>query len=239
MFELFNLNVGVLFCSSDVIEDVQNRLQDIRNPIAAMMVLLRELDLETESDFGGEGPALTGRKRGLPVWNSPQNQTLIALLSIVCPHPCLKVSLQACNCPDLCLAGQSLSYRISLSQLYSSMSAVSVVCQSVCHMATTRAVLCRDLLILQKLYLRCGDNVRSSLKLFIYNQRLIVEILSDGCVCLVLGLPRWRSSTAAAPAGPNPSHLPPALLLPPPQTRQSEPGLLCPCGHHVSGHYST
>lgn len=67
MFELFNLNVGVLFCSSDVIEDVQNRLQDIRNPIAAMMVLLRELDLETESDFGGEGPAVTGRKRGLPV----------------------------------------------------------------------------------------------------------------------------------------------------------------------------
>lgn len=59
--------------------------------------------------------------------------------------------------PDLCLAG--LNTRISLSQLYGSSSAVSVVCQAVCHMAMTRALFCRDLLILQKLYLRFGDNV--------------------------------------------------------------------------------
>lgn len=51
--------------------------------------------------------------------------------------------------------------RISLSQLYGSSSAVSVVCQAVCHMAMTRALFCRDLLILQKLYLRFGDNVRA------------------------------------------------------------------------------
>nr|XP_046249005.1 nuclear pore complex protein Nup160 isoform X1 [Scatophagus argus] len=100
--------------NDNVIEDIQNKLQDIRNPMAAMMVLLRELDLETDSEVGGEGA--------------------IAL-------------------------GQSLNMRISLSQLYGSSSAVSVVCQAVCHMTMTRALFCRDLLILQKLYLRFGDNV--------------------------------------------------------------------------------
>uniref|UniRef100_A0A671XUF4 Nucleoporin 160 n=1 Tax=Sparus aurata TaxID=8175 RepID=A0A671XUF4_SPAAU len=89
--------------NDNVIEDIQNKLQDIRNPMAAMMVLLRELDLETDSE--------------------------------------------------------SLNMRISLSQLYGSSSAVSVVCQAVCHMTMTRALFCRDLLILQKLYLRFGDNV--------------------------------------------------------------------------------
>lgn len=41
-----------------MIEDIQNKLQDIRNPMAAMMVLLREMDLETDSEVGGDGPAL-------------------------------------------------------------------------------------------------------------------------------------------------------------------------------------
>ncbi|KAK5615712.1 hypothetical protein CRENBAI_023015 [Crenichthys baileyi] len=95
-----------------VIEDIQNKLQDIRNPMAAMMALLRELDLETDSDLGGAGPVAPG-----------------------------------------------LSVRMSLSQLYGSSCAVSIVCQAVCHMAMTRAQFCRDLLILQKLYLHFGDNV--------------------------------------------------------------------------------
>lgn len=47
-------------CSDNVIEDIQNKLQDIRNPMAAMMVLLRELDLETDSEVGGEGPMAPG-----------------------------------------------------------------------------------------------------------------------------------------------------------------------------------
>uniref|UniRef100_A0A7N8Y798 Nucleoporin 160 n=1 Tax=Mastacembelus armatus TaxID=205130 RepID=A0A7N8Y798_9TELE len=94
--------------NDNVIEDIQNKLQDVRNPMAAMVALLREMDLETDSET---------------------------------PH------------------GQSLNMRISLSQLYGSSSAVSVVCQAVCHMAMTRALFCRDLLILQKLYLRFGDNV--------------------------------------------------------------------------------
>ncbi|XP_061578278.1 nuclear pore complex protein Nup160 [Cololabis saira] len=98
----------------NVIVDIQNKLQDIRNPTAAIVVLLREMDLETDSDLGGDRP--------------------------VAP-------------------GQSLNVRISLSQLYSSSSAVSVVCQAVCHMAMTRAQFCRDLLILQKLLLHFGDNV--------------------------------------------------------------------------------
>ncbi|XP_051237157.1 nuclear pore complex protein Nup160 isoform X3 [Dicentrarchus labrax] len=100
--------------SDNVIEDIQNKLQDVRNPMAAMMVLLREMDLETDSEVGGEGP--------------------------VAP-------------------GATLNVRISLSQLYGSSSAVSVVCQAVCNLAMTRALFCRDLLILQKLYLRFGDNV--------------------------------------------------------------------------------
>ncbi|XP_031695457.1 nuclear pore complex protein Nup160-like isoform X2 [Anarrhichthys ocellatus] len=96
----------------NVIEEIQNKLQDIRNPMAAMMVLLRELDLETDSDAGGEGPVIPG-----------------------------------------------LNLKISLSQLLGSSSAVSVVCQAVCHLTMTRTLFCRDLLILQKLYLRFGDNV--------------------------------------------------------------------------------
>ncbi|KAM9854925.1 nuclear pore complex protein Nup160 [Aulostomus maculatus] len=100
--------------NDNVIEDVQNKLQDVRNPAAAMMVLLREMDLETDSEVGGDAPIIPG---------------------------------------------QTLNMRISLSQLYGSNSAVSLVCQAVSHMAMTRALFCRDLLILQKLYLRFGDNV--------------------------------------------------------------------------------
>ncbi|XP_069028887.1 nuclear pore complex protein Nup160 [Embiotoca jacksoni] len=99
--------------NDNVIVDIQNKLQDIRNPTAAMMVLLREMDLETDAELGGDGP----------------------------------------------VAGQSVNLRISLSQLYGSSLAVSVVCQAVCHTAMTRALLCRDLLLLQKIYLRFGDNV--------------------------------------------------------------------------------
>eukprot|EP00063_Salmo_salar_P006264 XP_013981099.1 PREDICTED: nuclear pore complex protein Nup160-like isoform X2 [Salmo salar] len=99
--------------NENVIEDIHNKLQDVRNPLAAMAVLIREMDLETDSE-PGEG-SLT--------------------------------------------IGQSLSWRISLSQLYGSSVAVAVVCQAVCQMAMTRALFCRDLLILQQLYLRQGDNV--------------------------------------------------------------------------------
>ncbi|XP_076878725.1 LOW QUALITY PROTEIN: nuclear pore complex protein Nup160 [Brachyhypopomus gauderio] len=101
--------------SDDVIEDITNKLQDVRNPLAAMNALLRELDLETDMDMSPEGTAP--------------------------------------------LTGQSLSVRMSLSQLYGSTVAVSVVCQTVCLTAMSRAQLCRDLLILQHLYLRLGDNM--------------------------------------------------------------------------------
>lgn len=50
-------------CSDNVIEEIQNKLQDIRNPMAAMMVLLREMDLETDSELGGDGPVTPGRKQ--------------------------------------------------------------------------------------------------------------------------------------------------------------------------------
>uniref|UniRef100_A0AAY4BWC0 Nucleoporin 160 n=1 Tax=Denticeps clupeoides TaxID=299321 RepID=A0AAY4BWC0_9TELE len=103
----------VLDSLDNVIEDIQNKLQDIRNPTAAMAVLLREMDLETDTEAGTEGLD----------------------------------------------TGRSLSVRISLSQLYGSSVAVSVVCQAVCQVTMTRALFCRDLLILQQLYLRLGDNV--------------------------------------------------------------------------------
>uniref|UniRef100_A0A8C7N882 Nucleoporin 160 n=1 Tax=Oncorhynchus kisutch TaxID=8019 RepID=A0A8C7N882_ONCKI len=96
----------------NVIEDIHNKLQDVHNPLAAMAVLIREMELETDSE------------------------------------PWLIYS-----------TSQSLSWRISLSQLYGSSVAVAVVCQAVCQMAMTRALFCRDLLILQQLYLRLGDNV--------------------------------------------------------------------------------
>lgn len=51
----------VVSCSDNVIVDIQNKLQDIRNPMAAMMVLLREIDLETDSDLG-DGPIAPGSK---------------------------------------------------------------------------------------------------------------------------------------------------------------------------------
>uniref|UniRef100_A0A673J4E6 Nuclear pore complex protein Nup160-like n=1 Tax=Sinocyclocheilus rhinocerous TaxID=307959 RepID=A0A673J4E6_9TELE len=57
---------------------------------------------------------------------------------------------------------QLLFMRISLSQLYGSSVAASLICQAVCQIAMTRTLICRDLLILQQLYLRIGDNVRGS-----------------------------------------------------------------------------
>ncbi|XP_060784508.1 nuclear pore complex protein Nup160 isoform X1 [Neoarius graeffei] len=98
--------------NDNLISDITNKLQDVRNPLAAMSALLRELDLEAELDA-----------------------------------------------PDTAPSRQSLSVRLSLSQLYSSSIAVSVVCQAVCHMTMTRALICRDLLILQHLYLHLGDSV--------------------------------------------------------------------------------
>ncbi|KAK0152332.1 Nuclear pore complex protein Nup160 [Merluccius polli] len=98
----------------NIIEDIQDKLQDVRNPTAAMIVLLREMDLESDAELGGEGALAPG---------------------------------------------QSLSVRLGLSQLYGGSTAVVVACQAVCQMAMTRALFCRDLLILQKLYLRLGDNV--------------------------------------------------------------------------------
>lgn len=110
--------------------------------MAAMMVLLRELDLETDSDVGVDGLVLPG------------GSLFIQTLSRTTDSWTLLMCLLA-----LCLAG--LNLRISLSQLLGSSSAVSVVCQAVCHLAMTRTLFCRDLLILQKLYLRFGDNVRT------------------------------------------------------------------------------
>ncbi|XP_056595855.1 nuclear pore complex protein Nup160 isoform X2 [Triplophysa dalaica] len=94
------------------IQDIANKLLDVRNPIGAMNLLLRELDLETDAETD----------------NRPTT-------------------------------GQSLRVRISLSQLYGSSVASSLICQGVCQTSMTRMLLCRDLLILQQLYLHLGDKI--------------------------------------------------------------------------------
>lgn len=77
-----------------------------------------------------------------------------------------------------------LKTRISLSQLYGSSSAVSLICQAVCHMSMTRALFCRDLLILQKLYLRFGDNVRQRHNPSPQKERLRSNLSASCCVFL-------------------------------------------------------
>ncbi|KAJ4918470.1 hypothetical protein JOQ06_002062 [Pogonophryne albipinna] len=189
--------------SENVMEDIQNKLQDVRNPAAAMTVLLRELDLETDSESlisvsqdtqgsesvfdalclaGSESvfDALLCDWQVLKVCLMPCSVTgsesvfdALCLAgsesvfdALLCDWQVLKVCLMLCDAQVLkvCLmpcsvTGQPLGVRISLSQLYGSSSAVSIVCQAVCHMTMTRVLFCRDLLILQKLYLRLGDNV--------------------------------------------------------------------------------
>lgn len=53
-----------------------------------------------------------------------------------------------------------MSVRVSASQLYSSATAVSLVCQALSHVSATRTLLCRDALLLLKLCLRLGEHVR-------------------------------------------------------------------------------
>uniref|UniRef100_A0A8C8SMP3 Nucleoporin 160 n=1 Tax=Pelusios castaneus TaxID=367368 RepID=A0A8C8SMP3_9SAUR len=92
--------------TENVMEDIHSKLQEIRNPVHAIGVLIREMDYETELEME---------------------------------------------------KAQTLNVRMNLSQLYGSGTAVNVVCRGVCKIATTRFLICRDLLILQQLLLRLGD----------------------------------------------------------------------------------
>lgn len=52
-----------MLCFSDnVIADITNKLQDVRNPLAAMNILLRELDLEAELDTPDTALSRTGER---------------------------------------------------------------------------------------------------------------------------------------------------------------------------------
>lgn len=133
-------------------------------------------------------------------------------------------------------AGRSLSVRLSLSQLYSSSVAVNVVCQAVCHMAMTRALICRDLLILQHLYLRLGDNV----SLYLQSDDLVDEmrmVINKTCVCVcVIGPPSRHCSVSAAAAGFDSTLFTPIVLLSPAQTAQPDPRLTCTTRYTVCTH---
>ncbi|KAM6159346.1 nuclear pore complex protein Nup160 isoform 1-T1 [Rhynchocyon petersi] len=96
----------------NVMEDICSKLQEIRNPVHAIGLIIREMDYETEVEMEkGFDPA------------------------------------------------QPLNIRINLSQLYGSGTAGHIVCRGVCKIASTRFLICRDLLILQQLLMRLGDTV--------------------------------------------------------------------------------
>ncbi|XP_075784987.1 nuclear pore complex protein Nup160 [Pelodiscus sinensis] len=92
--------------TDNVMEDIHSKLQEIRNPVHAIGLLIREMDYETELEME---------------------------------------------------RAQPLNVRMNLSQLYGSGTAVNIVCRAVCKIATTRFLICRDLLILQQLLLRLGN----------------------------------------------------------------------------------
>uniref|UniRef100_A0A8C4YGS2 Nucleoporin 160 n=1 Tax=Gopherus evgoodei TaxID=1825980 RepID=A0A8C4YGS2_9SAUR len=108
--------------TENVMEDIHSKLQEIRNPIHAIGVLIREMDYEMELEME---------------------------------------------------RAQPLNVRMNLSQLYGSGTAVTVVCRGVCKMATTRFLICRDLLILQQLLLRLGDMILGGGQLFQSQQDLL------------------------------------------------------------------
>lgn len=54
------LSLAFVSCSDNVIEEIRNKLQDVRNPMSAMTVLTREMDLETDAELGGEAPIPPG-----------------------------------------------------------------------------------------------------------------------------------------------------------------------------------
>lgn len=96
----------------NVMEDICSKLQEIRNPVHAIGLLIREMDYETEVEMEkGFDPA------------------------------------------------QPLNVRMNLSQLYGSSTAGYIVCRGVYKIASTRFLICRDLLILQQLLTRLGDAV--------------------------------------------------------------------------------
>ncbi|XP_073760698.1 nuclear pore complex protein Nup160 [Callorhinus ursinus] len=96
----------------NVMEDICSKLQEIKNPIQAIGLLVREMDYETEVEMEkGFSPA------------------------------------------------QPLNIRMNLSQLYGGNTAACIVCRGVCKIASTRFLICRDLVILQHLLMRLGDAV--------------------------------------------------------------------------------
>uniref|UniRef100_A0A8C0FXK2 Nucleoporin 160 n=1 Tax=Chelonoidis abingdonii TaxID=106734 RepID=A0A8C0FXK2_CHEAB len=130
--------------TENVMEDIHSKLQEIRNPIHAIGVLIREMDYEVELEME---------------------------------------------------RAQPLNMRMNLSQLYGSGTAVTVVCRGVCKMATTRFLICRDLLILQQLLLRLGDMILGGGQLFQSQQDLLHR---TSPLLLSYYLIRWASRCLAS-----------------------------------------
>ncbi|EPQ10536.1 Nuclear pore complex protein Nup160 [Myotis brandtii] len=136
----------------NVMEDICSKLQEIRNPIHAIGLLIREMDYETEVEMEkGFDPA------------------------------------------------QPLNVRMNLSQLYGSSTAGYIMCRGVHKIATTRFLICRDLLILQQLLMRLGDAViLGAGQLFQAQQDLLhrtaplllsYRLIKWGCQCLATDVP--------------------------------------------------
>ncbi|XP_067406756.1 nuclear pore complex protein Nup160 isoform X2 [Emydura macquarii macquarii] len=131
--------------TENVMEDIHSKLQEIRNPIHAIGVLIREMDYETELEME---------------------------------------------------RAQPLNVRMNLSQLYGSGTAVNVVCQGVCKIATARFLICRDLLILQQLLLRLGDVMISGGGQLFQTQQDLLHRTSP--LLLSYYLIRWASQCLAS-----------------------------------------
>ncbi|XP_036283000.1 nuclear pore complex protein Nup160 isoform X1 [Pipistrellus kuhlii] len=136
----------------NVMEDICSKLQEIKNPIHAIGLLIREMDYETEVEMEkGFDPA------------------------------------------------QPLNVRMNLSQLYGSSTAGYIMCRGVHKIATTRFLICRDLLILQQLLMRLGDAViLGAGQLFQAQQDLLhrtaplllsYRLIKWGCQCLATDVP--------------------------------------------------
>ncbi|XP_069479189.1 nuclear pore complex protein Nup160 [Ambystoma mexicanum] len=135
--------------TENIMQDIHNKLQDIKTPTQAIGALLREMDYQTDTE--------------------------------------LEKTLDP---------AQPLNVRINISQLFGSGTAAHIVCQAVFQIASTRFMICRDLLILQQLLLKLGDNVFSGRLQLLHSQQDLVprtsHLLSSYYVL------RWASECLAS-----------------------------------------
>lgn len=159
----------------NLIEDIHSKLQEIKNPIDAIGVLIREMDYETDAET----------ERGLNI-----GERTVALLSL---PPNILIQWKLLMSVDTYIFAfshlstvQPLNVRMHLSQLYGSSTTVNMVCRCVYKMSMTRFLLCRDLLILQQLLLRLGDTVSILEQSWLYDLKQYNSYIINWTACFFL-----------------------------------------------------